>query len=139
MDEHEAAGIIFFGLDASRGGTGSDLSGKPLVVLAYLSFGFVALVAGVAFAEPPRLPLATLPTPAFLNGVGASAAGWPPYACAAAAVLGVGAFGCAAAARRATHLRTHNLLHSRLAGVHFVSQSFNLEVRLTHKGTGRGP
>ena len=60
------------------------------MVLGYVSFFFLLLLTIVAFAQPPALPVAELPTPAFLNGVGAHAAGWPSYVFAAAAILSIG-------------------------------------------------
>ena len=86
------------------------------------------LVTSVAFAQPPSLPLNILPTPDFINGVGDNAEGWPVYVFAAAAILGVVAFACAAACTRATHLRKHGLLDNSLAGIYFLSKDLNIEV-----------
>jgi hypothetical protein len=106
------------------------MCGKPLVVLGYLSFCFVLLVTSIAFAQPASLPLNTLPTPDFMNGVGDNAEGWPVYVFAAAAILGVIAFACSAACSRATHLRKHGLLDNSLAGIYFLSKDLNIEVCL---------
>ena len=62
MLSRQASGIIFFGHDADRSG-GSDMSGKPVVVLSFVSFAFLALLVVVAYAQPEGIPISTLPTP----------------------------------------------------------------------------
>jgi hypothetical protein len=49
MDEHEAAGIIFFGHDTDTRSGVKDMAGKPIVLLGYLTFLFLLLLVVVAY------------------------------------------------------------------------------------------
>jgi hypothetical protein len=117
MNNHEAAGIIFFGHDTGKSSSGRDISGRPIVALGYITFLFLLLLTIVAYFQPPGLPITILETPTFLAGVGDASEGWPSYVFAAAAFLAIMAFGFLAATSRATYLRKHGLLNEVCFGV----------------------
>lgn len=74
MNNHEAAGIIFFGYDSKKS-NGRDMSGRPIVALGYITFLFLLLLTIVAYFQPPGLPITILETPSFLAGVGEASEG----------------------------------------------------------------
>jgi len=126
MNNHEAAGIIFFGYDSNKK-AGSDMSGRPIVAFGYITFLFLLLLTVVAYAQPSGLPITILETPSFLSGVGEDSVGWPSYVFAASAFLAILSFGFLAATQRASYLRKHGLLGEELAKVYFVLDWFQVE------------